>query len=84
LSLGQAFENIRGKLYPAVSMDISQKGWEITAVFPNDDGKSTAFEFQGDYDISETLTPPSIEEEKPPSYAPTNDSGSESVLDYSD
>ncbi|PQE32903.1 Ankyrin repeat-containing domain protein [Rutstroemia sp. NJR-2017a WRK4] len=82
--IGQAFKNIRGKLYPAISMDITQKDCEITAVFPNADGKSPAFEFQGDYDISETLTPPTIEEENSPGYAPTNDSGSESALEYSD
>jgi hypothetical protein len=62
-------------------MNITQKGWEITAVFPDEDGISPDFKFQEDYDSSETLIPPVIEEENSPSYAPTNDSGSESALD---
>ncbi|KAF7906036.1 hypothetical protein EAF00_000315 [Botryotinia globosa] len=33
--IGRAFEDNGGKLYPAVSMDITQEGWEIKAVFPN-------------------------------------------------
>lgn len=54
---GRAFTNIRGKLYPAISMDITQEGWEISAVFPDEDGKSTEFLFRGDYDSNETLEP---------------------------
>jgi len=37
-------------LYPAISVDIVQKGWEISAVFPGRDGKSADFMFQGDYE----------------------------------
>ncbi|PQE04952.1 ankyrin repeat-containing domain protein [Rutstroemia sp. NJR-2017a BBW] len=74
--IGQACENIRGKLYPAVSMDITQKGWEITAVFPDGNGESPAFVFREDYDSSETLIP-SIEEEN---FTDDNNSGSESSL----
>ncbi|RYP53074.1 hypothetical protein DL768_001851 [Monosporascus sp. mg162] len=72
--IGRAFMDIRGKLYPAVSMDITQKGWEISAVFPGKDGKSADFMFQGDYE-SETLTPVVPEEE---SAASSGDSGADS------
>ncbi|KAI2631546.1 hypothetical protein GGS26DRAFT_558020 [Hypomontagnella submonticulosa] len=37
-------------------MDITQKGWEITALFPGKDGKNDNFTYQGDYE-SNTLLP---------------------------
>ncbi|KAH8802522.1 putative ankyrin repeat-containing protein [Xylogone sp. PMI_703] len=75
--IGRAFEDIRGKLYPAVSMDITQKGWEIRATFPDSNGTSPHFKFKGDFESSETLRPPVIEENS------TSDvnSGSEIVQD---
>jgi hypothetical protein len=52
---GQAFYNIRGKVYPAVSFDIRQPGWEISAVFPGADGTSTDFAFRGNLQDSELV-----------------------------
>ncbi|RYP42216.1 hypothetical protein DL767_000380 [Monosporascus sp. MG133] len=73
---GRAFMDIRGKLYPAVSMVITQKGWEISAVFPGKDGKCADFMFQGDYE-SETLTPVVLEEESSTS---SGDSGGSCLI----
>ncbi|RYP64180.1 hypothetical protein DL771_008871 [Monosporascus sp. 5C6A] len=53
--IGRAFMDIRGKLYPAVSMDIAQKGWEISAVFPGKDGKSADFMEPPDHEINPHL-----------------------------
>ncbi|XXH01293.1 hypothetical protein Hte_007649 [Hypoxylon texense] len=60
--IGQAFLISLEKLYPAISMDITQEGWEISAVFPGKDGESKDFMYQGDYE-SETQIPPTVEEE---------------------
>ncbi|KAI1320045.1 hypothetical protein F5Y16DRAFT_405746 [Xylariaceae sp. FL0255] len=56
--LGRAFTEIRGKLYPAVSMNRASVGWRITAKFPEEDGKSDAFVFKGDFKSEETLVAP--------------------------
>ncbi|KUJ15363.1 uncharacterized protein LY89DRAFT_110786 [Mollisia scopiformis] len=76
--IGRAFQDIRGKLYPAVSMDITQEGWEITAVFPGKDGTSPDFIFQGDLESSETLAPPVKKDDS--STSDDADSGSEIVV----
>ncbi|RAL61213.1 hypothetical protein DID88_010292 [Monilinia fructigena] len=61
----RAFENMRGKLNPAVAMDTLQECWEITTVFPDEDGKSAGFIFQEDYDSIQTPEPPNIKREEP-------------------
>lgn len=52
---GRAFTQIRGKLYPAVSMKVAYRGWEVSVVFPGEDGKSDDFVYKGDLE-SEDLT----------------------------
>ena len=47
LNPGQAFTNIIGKLYPAVSMDLKMEGLKITARFPDDSDSLDSFRFQG-------------------------------------
>jgi hypothetical protein len=39
-------------------MDITQEGWEISAVFPGEDGTSPDFKFQGPYGSEETMIIP--------------------------
>ncbi|KAI1264423.1 concanavalin A-like lectin/glucanase domain-containing protein [Xylariaceae sp. FL1019] len=56
--LGQAFTDIRGKLYPAVSFNFRDKGWRVSAVFPGEDGTSDDFVFKGALDGETTLIPP--------------------------
>lgn len=56
--------NIRRKLYPAVSMNTTDKVWEISAVFPVKDGIFTNFMFQGDHGNG-ALTPIVREDESP-------------------
>lgn len=65
MNTGRAFADTRtfGKLYPAVSMDFTEKGCEISAVFPGKDGTSADFAFQGDYASSETLVPVVVEQD---------------------
>ncbi|TWU74163.1 hypothetical protein ED733_000145 [Metarhizium rileyi] len=47
--IGRSFPRAIGKLYPAVSMDICNGVWEISAVFPDADGRSARFMFQGSF-----------------------------------
>ncbi|KID84473.1 Ankyrin repeat-containing domain protein [Metarhizium guizhouense ARSEF 977] len=54
-AVGRAFTQIRGKLYPAVSMKVAYQGWEVSVVFPGEDGKSDDFIYKGDLE-SEDLT----------------------------
>ncbi|RMJ19326.1 hypothetical protein CDV36_000971 [Fusarium kuroshium] len=53
--IGRAFENIRGKLYPAVCFDTGGVDWQIRATFH--DGQSDGFMFKGPYDGNDTLEP---------------------------
>ncbi|KAI0403546.1 ankyrin repeat-containing domain protein [Xylaria palmicola] len=53
--IGRAFQDIRGKLYPAISFDIGVLGWEIDAVFPDKNGECPDFAFKGDLEDPDTL-----------------------------
>ncbi|KAF5131462.1 Ran-binding proteins 9/10 [Metarhizium anisopliae] len=54
-AVGRAFTQIRGKLYPAVTMKVAYGGWEVCVVFPGEDVKSDDFIYKGDLE-SEDLT----------------------------
>ncbi|KAI1362879.1 ankyrin repeat-containing domain protein [Xylaria arbuscula] len=56
--IGRAFTNIRGKIYPAVSVGAEMAGCILTARFWDEgENANKLFKFQGPYDILETLEP---------------------------
>ncbi|KAI0402016.1 hypothetical protein F4802DRAFT_578139 [Xylaria palmicola] len=56
--IGRAFTNVRGKLYPAVSIGTEMAGCTLTARFwGGDESANTLFEFRGPYDGLAALEP---------------------------
>ncbi|KAJ8111383.1 hypothetical protein ONZ43_g5633 [Nemania bipapillata] len=76
--IGRAFTDIRGKLYPAVSMSFCEEGWRVSAVFPGEDGTSDDFVFKGDLKGEATLVASDPFEEIPDDSTEDLDEDSES------
>ncbi|KAF1957937.1 hypothetical protein CC80DRAFT_546994 [Byssothecium circinans] len=56
--IGRAFSNVKGRLFPAVSLTTASRGWHIAAKFrPVMPGQK--FRFEGPYDSPDTQRPPS-------------------------
>ncbi|KAL9093255.1 MAG: hypothetical protein Q9165_003996 [Trypethelium subeluteriae] len=55
--IGCAFENITGKLYPAVCFEIKGEGWQVEATFCNDPYEEPLFRFNGPFDGPDTFKP---------------------------
>jgi hypothetical protein len=56
LHVGRAFQDVKGKLYPAVCFDTGSTGCRVSVNFRGDD--HNPFLFKGPYDAPETLEPP--------------------------